>query len=629
LQVANAAATYLTKNNPVVTGTLTANGSTGTSGYYLRTSGTGVYWSPVAASGATWSALTTTNTALRTLISDRLQVANAASIYQTKTVERAALANTNSYIATKASWAALTSTNTAIRALDAQKLSVANAVSTYATKSNPVTSGLLAHTGRATISTNLNVSGNTTIVGLNANGSIGTSGQVLKTNGTSVYWGTGGSSTTGANATVTRVKISNLNVNSFVVTSVTGAVVNPNTVITLTTKTLDSIKGTDTVVTGVQTTSGLNYLQVANAKSQLANTNSYIATQATRITLVNTNLTGTNTALRTLINDRLQVANAATTYQTKSVERAALANTNARINLLNTNLTATNTAIRALDTAKLSVANAVATYATKSNPITSGLLAHTGRATISTNLAVTGNSSITGTETVTGLFTASGRATVGTNLTVSGNTVLGAAGKTANVTGWFGVAGRQSISTNLFVGGNTAINGLVNINYTGSANASLAIRGTNTKGGAGYHDFLVVRNGGGGVTNPTKWFRTNVTGGLEIINDAYTSVILSLSNAGDLVTTGNVTAYSDEKLKTDITTIENALALVEQMRGVRYNRIEDGKAGVGVVAQEMQQVLPEVVLEGDNLSVAYGNLVGVLIEAVKELSARVKELEAK
>jgi hypothetical protein len=101
LQVANAAATYLTKNNPVVTGTLTANGSTGTSGYYLRTSGTGVYWSPVAASGATWSALTTTNTALRTLISDRLQVANAASIYQTKAVERAALANTNAYIATK------------------------------------------------------------------------------------------------------------------------------------------------------------------------------------------------------------------------------------------------------------------------------------------------------------------------------------------------------------------------------------------------------------------------------------------------------------------------------------------------------------------------------------------------
>jgi hypothetical protein len=59
--------------------------------------------------------LTSTNTALRILISDRLQVANAAAIYQTKVIERAALANTNSYIATRSSWAALTSTNTAIR----------------------------------------------------------------------------------------------------------------------------------------------------------------------------------------------------------------------------------------------------------------------------------------------------------------------------------------------------------------------------------------------------------------------------------------------------------------------------------------------------------------------------------
>ena len=51
LEVANAVSTYLTKNNPVITGTLTANGSTGTSGYYLRTSGTGVYWSPASSTG--------------------------------------------------------------------------------------------------------------------------------------------------------------------------------------------------------------------------------------------------------------------------------------------------------------------------------------------------------------------------------------------------------------------------------------------------------------------------------------------------------------------------------------------------------------------------------------------------
>ena len=61
LQVANASATYLTKNNPVVIGSLTANGSTGTAGYYLRTSGAGVYWSPVSASGGGGSAVTATS----------------------------------------------------------------------------------------------------------------------------------------------------------------------------------------------------------------------------------------------------------------------------------------------------------------------------------------------------------------------------------------------------------------------------------------------------------------------------------------------------------------------------------------------------------------------------------------
>lgn len=63
-----------------------------------------------------------------------------------------------------------------------------------------------------------------------------------------------------------------------------------------------------------------------------------------------------------------------------------------------------------------------------------------------------------------GLATMQGRATVGTNLTVSGNTTLGAANKVANVTGWFGVTGRATVSTNLFVAGNTTIGGALNIN---------------------------------------------------------------------------------------------------------------------------------------------------------------------
>jgi len=91
---------------------------------------------------------------------------------------------------------------------------------------------------------------------------------------------------------------------------------------------------------------------------------------------------------------------------------------------------------------------------------------------------------------------------------------------------------------------------------------------------------------------------------------------------------GNVTAYSDERLKSNITTIAGALDKIVALRGVSYTK--DGKAEIGVIAQEVQSVVPEVVHDTPDgyLSVAYGNLVGLLIEAVKELKAEVSELKA-
>jgi hypothetical protein len=108
---------------------------------------------------------------------------------------------------------------------------------------------------------------------------------------------------------------------------------------------------------------------------------------------------------------------------------------------------------------------------------------------------------------------------------------------------------------------------------------------------------------------------------------------VTVDTSGNFTASGNVTAYSDARLKKDVTTIEGALDLVGQMRGVTYTRVDTGEDGVGVIAQEMLEVLPQVVQQGigddDTLSVAYGNLVGVLIEAIKELTARVAELEGK
>jgi len=106
---------------------------------------------------------------------------------------------------------------------------------------------------------------------------------------------------------------------------------------------------------------------------------------------------------------------------------------------------------------------------------------------------------------------------------------------------------------------------------------------------------------------------------------------LSLDASGNLTADGNVTAYSDERLKDNIQTLENGLDKVNQLRGITYTRKE--KENIGVVAQEVEKILPEIVLTADDemgtKSVDYSRLTAVLIEAVKELSARVKELENK
>jgi hypothetical protein len=104
-----------------------------------------------------------------------------------------------------------------------------------------------------------------------------------------------------------------------------------------------------------------------------------------------------------------------------------------------------------------------------------------------------------------------------------------------------------------------------------------------------------------------------------------------LSPSGDFTASGNVTAYSDKTLKKDVITLENSLDKVLNLRGVSFTKIDSNKKGIGVIAQEVQEVLPEVVVENSDgiLSVAYGNIVGVLIEAIKEQQKQIDELKSK
>ena len=116
--------------------------------------------------------------------------------------------------------------------------------------------------------------------------------------------------------------------------------------------------------------------------------------------------------------------------------------------------------------------------------------------------------------------------------------------------------------------------------------------------------------------------------GIRQVSPTYT-----LDVTGTIRATSDIIAYSDARVKENIKTIDNALEKTTKLRGVSYTRndIEDKSTKIGVIAQEVLEVLPEVVSKDDEgkYSVSYGNIVGVLIEAIKELEARVKELENK
>ena len=89
---------------------------------------------------------------------------------------------------------------------------------------------------------------------------------------------------------------------------------------------------------------------------------------------------------------------------------------------------------------------------------------------------------------------------------------------------------------------------------------------------------------------------------------------------------------SDERIKTNIKTIENALEKTLLLRGVEYNdfRIEPDKKRIGLIAQEVELIIPEVVGEGemDKIKhISYGPLVGLLIEAIKDQQKQINELK--
>jgi len=118
---------------------------------------------------------------------------------------------------------------------------------------------------------------------------------------------------------------------------------------------------------------------------------------------------------------------------------------------------------------------------------------------------------------------------------------------------------------------------------------------------------------------------------------------MRLENDGDLHVEGNVIAYSttisDERLKKDIVKIDNALDKVSQLNGYTFEYLADGKKSAGVIAQEVEKVMPSAITEStlplkmgeddktEYKTVQYDQLHGLMIEAIKELKAEIEELK--
>jgi len=240
------------------------------------------------------------------------------------------------------------------------------------------------------------------------------------------------------------------------------------------------------------------------------------------------------------------------------------------------------------------------------------------KATFSSIVKISDLNATQSTSTTTGALIVNGGVGITKNLNIGGNT---------NITGTLGVTGATTLSNTLNVTGATTLSSTLGV----TGNTTLA--GTLTINGGSGSVALRVNNGG----DLQFWNITN-TGSALLYCD--TNNELKTSNnvhiGGDLNVVGDITAFytSDQRLKDNIAAIEDPLAKVLSISGNTYTWNENStKEGndVGVIAQEILEVLPEAVITRDNgyLAVDYHKIVPLLIEAIKELSAKVENLEQK
>ena len=188
------------------------------------------------------------------------------------------------------------------------------------------------------------------------------------------------------------------------------------------------------------------------------------------------------------------------------------------------------------------------------------------------------------------------------------------------------IGGVIPVYSNWVVSGDNISRSLGNVGIGGDASATAATK-------LYVHGDIDIQSGsslriGGVIPVYSNWASdangiNRTTGNVGIGGVASTTATTKLYVHGDILATGDVTASSDRRLKTDIKHIENALDKVCSLGGYTY--VMNDKPSSGLIAQEVLEVLPEVVhgSEETNYSLAYGNIVGLLVEAIKELKEKI------
>lgn len=168
-------------------------------------------------------------------------------------------------------------------------------------------------------------------------------------------------------------------------------------------------------------------------------------------------------------------------------------------------------------------------------------------------------------------------------------------------------------------------NSITNADIATNAGISISKLSTNTISGITLGSNLATLTFGTYLTGTSYNGSTATTIGINASTSGNSNIVAR--DGSGTITATDFNSTSDLNLKENIKTFTNALETVNSLRGVSFDWKETGKSSYGVIAQELEEILPDLVKNGEVKSVNYNGIIGVLIEAVKELSEEVKELK--